>query len=330
MKLVKRIVRTLFPSFVYRMKIVFDFIYDLRRFLKYSAQFNSKKKFSYEARLIMEYHKIEKALTLPNVRKGFGKTVVLNLIKESILYYKKYGYNSLLRVVVDSLNKYKELHLNFEDPEVLKLIEGINQVTKEVAQYDEKKNKIGGVTLKYKNKIDSVVSTFSFEEFASCRYSIRDFTEKKVSNELILKAINISLLAPSACNRQAWKVRQFKEEKKNEILKLQNGNRGFTESIDTVLFITGYVSAFFSYERSQVFIDGGIYSMVLMYALHSLGLGTCALNTSFTKNEDKAIRKKIKLEKDEVPILMLAVGHLKDNFYIANSHRKKINEVLVQ
>ena len=135
--------------------------------------------------------------------------------------------------------------------------------------------------------------------------------------------------SPSACNRQAWKVYVFKDKKKDLILNHQNGNRGFRDSIDTVLLITGLTSSFSYSERHGAWVDGGIFSMSLLYSLHSFGLGTCPLNTGYTLKQELRLRKAINLSINEEPIMMIAVGGLKDEFNIANSSRKSVDELMV-
>ena len=69
--------------------------------------------------------------------------------------------------------------------------------------------------------------------------------------------------------------------------------------------------------------------MSLIYALHSLGLGTCCLNWSVTRERDLALRKDAKIDHSESIIMMIAVGNLPDNFSVANSSRKPVEEILV-
>ena len=56
-----------------------------------------------------------------------------------------------------------------------------------------------------------------------------------------------------------------------------------------------------------------VFSMSLLYALHSFGLGTCSLNTGYTLKQELNLRKAINLELNEEPIMMIAVGGIRMN-----------------
>jgi nitroreductase len=82
-------------------------------------------------------------------------------------------------------------------------------------------------------------------------------------------------------------------------------------------------------ERNQAWIDGGMFAMSLVYALHALGLGTCFLNWSVTEDVDRKLRPHLKVTEHDVIITMLAVGHLPERFRVAHSQRKPIDQALV-
>src|SRR3546814_8739546 len=74
-------------------------------------------------------------------------------------------------------------------------------------------------------------------------------------------------------------------------LSLQNGNRGFGHEIPCLLILCTDLSAFDTAgERYQHWIDGGMFSMSLVWALHALGYSSCCLNWSKTPSDG---RKKI-------------------------------------
>jgi len=324
--LIKKIFPGLFPS----IHIVWGFSYDIYKFLRTATDFspeNNKQKLV--ALLTRQYHGVEKALTLPNPRLGFGKTLIPALVQNTSTYYSKFGYDALVQTVLDNLNEYLFYNSNYNDASFQQIKNSIENLLDEVEEYKSANNqKVGGRILI--SKTDWLKKTaFDFKSFSASRMSTRDFSKEKVNKKLLKEAILIAMKSPSACNRQPWRVRIFKEEKKEHILKFQNGNRGFAETIDTILLITGLTSSFSYSERHEAWIDGGLFSMSLIYALHSLGLGVCALNTSYTVKGEKALRNAISLPLDEEPIMMLAVGHLKEKFWVTKSNRKALKEVLI-
>ena len=74
-------------------------------------------------------------------------------------------------------------------------------------------------------------------------------------------------------------------------------------------------------ERHQIYIDGGLFSMSLIYALHSLKIGCCPLNWCAKPQNDKLLRKKIGLKDDDEVMMFLAIGEIKDSVIVAASSR---------
>jgi len=323
-------IRRKFPWFFPSYNIVLGYLHDCIKFIKFNTNNNyigNRKK--HEAIIIRVSHGLEKAFSLPTPKKSFGKVSSIQLILELTKYYEKYGYDNLVKSSIDVLVHYKEYHIankieHFDD--VYSLIDNLIQ---NILEYKIEDKKLGGVTKILKQDIIAINMKIDFEKFFYLRYSIRDFsTENEILDDLIIQATDIALKTPSACNRQAWKVHIFKEEKAKEILQYQNGNGGFAQNIGTVLLITGLITSFSNAERNQVFVDGGLFSMSLMLAFHSFSVGTCPLNTAYTVKDEKLLYEKMDIPEDEVPIMMLAVGHLKKSFLVSNSPRKISEDIL--
>ena len=174
-------------------------------------------------------------------------------------------------------------------------------------------------------------SKIDLTEFFACRYSIRNFTDEEVDYNLIEQAIRMAQKTPSVCNRQSSKVYIFRnEEDRQLVLSYQNGNRGFGHLVNKVLIVTSDLQNFVSVgERNQCWIDGGMYAMSVVYALHSLGLGTCCLNWSVEYEVDRRLRKAANIPDSEAVIMMIAVGHIPEQLSVAQSPRKSIEEVMV-
>ncbi|MCA1991990.1 MAG: hypothetical protein LDL41_08075, partial [Coleofasciculus sp. S288] len=60
-----------------------------------------------------------------------------------------------------------------------------------------------------------------------------------------------------------------------------------------------------------------------------LGLETCCLNWSVERHADRALREATQISNSEAIIMMIAVGHIPDELKVAQSPRKKIDDVLV-
>lgn len=69
------------------------------------------------------------------------------------------------------------------------------------------------------------------------------------------------------------------------------------------------------------YVDGGLYAMNLMYALHSEGLGTIPLTCSLMARNYKKLYHDFDIKDNEVPVLLIGVGNLKEKFEVAVSNR---------
>lgn len=299
-------------------------IYDIKQHLKYSFLNNKlSDKENLYFYLTKQYHIIEKGLALPSPRPGFAQPKILDLIEKAQSYEKKYGQCQLTDSIKSCINKYIEFNKkigaalpdNFEKKiqEYSKKIENINS---------------GGSKKITKEEISSSIN-IDFKNFIKNRYSIRDYSNEKVNIEKIIEAIDLAKYTPSVCNRQSWNAHLYSDRKiLDSILEIQNGNGGFGQCIDKILIITGNIKAFTKYESNQIFIDGGLFSMNVMLALHSKGLGTCPLNTSVPYLIENKIKKIANIPNNERLIMIIAIGNLKDTFQVAISKRRSTESIL--
>lgn len=266
--------------------------------------------------IVKHCHIIEKGLALPEPRKGFGQPKIIDLIIQTRRYEENYPYNQTGLMVRDTLREYLEFHA--QDLQILP--EDFLQRIRAFLQEKPAQAKGG---LKYLKK--SEMTTYggdSFEEFLKCRHSIRNFSAEPVDDETILRTLTISQNTPSVCNRQGWLVHYYGNKSKiRELLSFQNGNAGFTDCIDKLLIVTVSTKAFTRYEHNQLFIDGGLYSMNLMLALHSVGLGSCPLNTCMPWYRESRLKQAADIPKHERLIMMIGVGNLLDEFSVAQSEK---------
>ena len=135
---------------------------------------------------------------------------------------------------------------------------------------------------------------------------------------------------PSVCNRQEWNVYHSNDKKVvKEVLQYQNGNKPFGDKAENLLVITTDLKAFFAgAEHYQHWIDGGLFSMSLMYAFHSLGIASCPLNWSQTPSKDRALRKAMNLKNNHTVIMMMIFGYPDETNRICSSSRRPAEEIL--
>lgn len=316
-----------------RIRLIVDvtsnYAYDFKRFLKWSAV---ERKFDNQtqlrAQITVGYHKIEKGLSLKAARPGFGAQAVERLLSDLCKYQESYGLDETAQIALNVLFAYYHFNLEhgFKDEQLYQRLIAL----RDAVPNDGSITCAGGVIEVTKEQIYEAAK-LDLQAFLESRHSIRHFAPDDVDMHSIEKAVAMAQQAPSVCNRQTCKVYVFSsEEDKQKVLGLQHGNHGFGEQASKVLVVTSELGNFMhSGERNQCWIDGGMYAMSLVYALHSLGLGTCCLNWCVRREVDQKLRQVAGISDSESIIMMIAVGHLPGELKVTQSPRKKVDAVLV-
>lgn len=294
-------------------------LYWLFRDLKYGAF--TRNQDDLLNRLLVAGHVLEKGITMPNRRLGFGQGVVETVIGMCNKCISKYGNDfPQLQFAILDLEEYLTIHneQNYELPQ--NIIDGIQSLLK------HKKHEL------VPSKEFTAESFFEdykdFKEFAYQRHTVRYYSDKNVPNELITKAIELATTTPSACNRQSTRVKVASGEKKDLILKLQNGNRGFGQFVNKMLIITSEQSAWNYKFRTSAYLDGGIFTMNLLYALHYYKICACTLNAHLNRKKIKKLRDIIGMKESEIPIVFIAIGMPAESFKTATSRRIEAENIV--
>ncbi|MDR2085165.1 MAG: nitroreductase family protein [Bacteroidales bacterium] len=298
--------------------------YDLKRYLKYSSLNNNTDDPEKLIRSIMlSYHIIEKGLTMPETKLGFGKDVVKILTNNVQDYIAKYGSNNIQLIHAQGvLNEYIHFHINNNYTPDKDLSEQISKINILIGnEYRTNQRVISNQ--EYFNKLD-----MPFPDFSQSRHSIRNFTSENIDTDLIIKSIDLARNTPTACNRQPAKVHIYEDKERiKKILDLQGGSRGFSHLVNVLLIISVKLDGFGTLrERNAPYIDGGFFSMNLLYALHYHKIGVCTLNCSNTPDKDKLLRELSEIPDNEEFVVMLACGNVPDSFKIASSPRNNLTD----
>lgn len=319
----KRLLSRLLQLVRIRLSLWKDIFYFHKLTIKYNASIhtdNDIEKMQYT--LLRENHTIEKGLSLKNPRKGFGQQKVLKLLKRLNKYFDVYGKTDkeFLIYPLGTIKHY--IHYTKSTGVEIPIIEREYKILMEKSGFVDVKEQ-GGIIQVSKDEILKKCNS-SFESLLNSRHSIRYFSKETVTKDIIEKALNLAQRTPSACNRQGWHTHVFQGEESVSLIKWQGGSHGFEDEIRTSILVTANLKAFLYYEIHQAYIDGGLYAMNLINALHSLGLGTIPLSCGFTHDKLKGLAD-FDIPKNEVPIVIIGVGNLLENFNVAISKRKNIN-----
>jgi nitroreductase len=218
--------------------------------------------------------------------------------------------------------EYQEFHLKRNYPLDENLIRLISDLQSKIDHFSL-------TTQKVITKIDYFkYVNAGFNEFSKSRASVRNYSDLDLPMTKIMAALDLARSAPSACNRQAWRTYVYSDKKKiKTILEYQGGNRGFGHLTSKLIIVTGELGVFSSTnERNQVFIDGGIYSMNLLYCLHFEQIAACILNCSFDYSKEEEIKRYCSIKSSEVLIAMISCGLPPEEFGIANSPRHNLDQ----
>jgi len=323
----KTLFSKILPGYVRYLRNVFPiYLYDMRRFYLHSSYASGHNDaFKLISKIIERYHSIEKGLTMPNFRPGFGEMQLLKLIDECYKYAVTFDKDhEQLRHAVGVINEYVERHNNI----FFDLSEEI------VVSFDRLKGLFTQIEINRQIEIsrDDYFSNFDadFSKFALSRASIRNYTEEPVDIKEIIEAIKIAQSAPSACNRQSVKVYVYTNpDRIKKILEIQGGNRGFGHLANKLIVVTSDLGVWgFMGERYQSYVDGGIFAMSLLYGLHFKRIAACILNCSISPNKDRLLREVCNIRESENFIAMISCGYPPRNFMKAFSLRYETENIL--
>ncbi|MDR6904791.1 nitroreductase [Agromyces sp. 3263] len=257
-----------------------------------------------EAQLTKDYHRVEKGLSLRRPKQPFGAAVEHRLSMLIPVAGAQQADAAYLRFAEDA----KGALLTWNDG---------GAVDDDVSPPALPAPLFGAVEL---------------DRFFATRHSVRDFDETRpVEPATIEEAVRLATYTPSVCNRQAGRVHAFSgAEDAARILAHQNGNGGFRDQVRSVLVVTVERGLFAgAAERNQRWIDGGLFAMTLVWALHGLGVSSCMLNWSMTNDRTDALRQAAGIPDSEDVICMIAIGYPPEaGFRVARSPRRPVSQVL--
>ena len=294
----------------------------LKREFKYSNRLSQKYQVidNYER---LEYvikvhaHGIEKGLSFRKPKEAFGIKKIMTLIErvKKYLEYPKHNketINETLNVLNAYINKFKD---NSK----------IEQIVKE---YKELLTKFGAIkpcsvgTMTINKKDVEEAIDIDYLKFIKARHSYRYFT-KDANIEQIKQALEIARYTPTACNRQPQRVHVFQGNEMEEVLTIQHGALGFIDEISYCILITTDMRAYSNIEQNQAYVDGGLYAMNLLNALHSTGLGTIPLTCGHLQGTSRANLEKFGVKEYECPILVIGIGGIEETAEVNVSPRRE-------
>lgn len=278
---------------------------DLKRYLRWAAPEDRVVTSALTARGVealatKDYHRVEKGLALAAPARPFGSAVSDRLQRLIPLLESESPVASYARTALDALDSW---NVNGDRSNVVS---------------------------PHADDSDAAIPEHALKRFFEQRRSVRHFDPTRgVPHQLLELAVGLASNTPSVCNRQAWHV-WFAHDRlaKERLLAFQNGNRGFGASAPSIALVTADARLFTGpNERNQGWIDGSLFAMSLVWALHGLGVGTCMLNMSSSNDVTEGLRETFSIPDHELVIMMIAIGYPVREYRIARSPRRPHAEI---
>lgn len=312
-------------KFINNLRKIPDFKSDKQFFLKnymYSSP-RTQEKIEYD--MLLEIHKLEKGFAVINNVRPFGIEKIKRIIKD-IGEYEKNNYKPSFayNLAYSSLESYKKFYeeKKWNDKEEYKIVENFLEKSKEyiyipVGAFNYKKEEFIS-----KTKID-------YDDFISCRRSIRNFSPQKLKQEDINKAVAMAIKTPTACNRQMCKIYYIKSEKGKKVIEKYAQGLGLFDLTNANYFVITFdISAnYFTGERNQGWFNSGLVTMNFINALHSLGIGSCCIQFGNTFKEEKIFKSELSISESERVGVIVTAGYYDNISRIPFSTRKPIEEI---
>ena len=84
------------------------------------------------------------------------------------------------------------------------------------------------------------------------------------------------------------------------------------------------------HERNQVFVDGGMFAVTLLYSLTFLQVATCPLHADFYQDKELLLKEILNIGDDEKLICFIAYGSYPKEGTFANSPRDNFEDILIE
>jgi nitroreductase len=163
-----------------------------------------------------------------------------------------------------------------------------------------------------------------FQELITKRYSVRSYKSEDIPSDVMNKVLEAARLAPTAANRQSFKVFVIKTSGfKDELKKIYS--RDWFSQPPYVIAVCGIPEGNWIRRdgKNYVDVDAAIVMDHIILAAADLGLGTCWIG-AFDPN---AAREFLELPENMEPIVFTPLGYPADS--PDSKIRKPIDEIVV-
>lgn len=277
----------------------------------------SKKEYN----MLLHIHALEKGMLNKKMRP-FG----VEKVKQLINLFNEVNNNSFsCYLLIGILKAYVEVYEKNDWTENKEYL----LVKQFLDEYKNKDFKKAGTYELNKNEIlkDSKIDYLAF---VSSRHSVRSFKDIPLEKADIEKAVKMTIMSPSACNRQMCKIWHITDRNKVEALKKRLsglGNFNLNNNIDFFIITFDMNNCLFISDRHDGRFNTGLMAMNFVNGLHSLGIGSCFLQFGNYLDDEIELKKILEIPNNERISIVIGAGYYEDEIKVTHSKRKNINDI---
>jgi len=155
------------------------------------------------------------------------------------------------------------------------------------------------------------------------RYSVRDYEDKEVEEDILMEIMEAARLAPSAKNRQEWKFVVVRDKtKKEKMVEVAKGQEFVKEAAAIIAGVSTEKSYTMTCGVPARYIDIAIAMEHIALAATSYGLGTCWIGAFY---QDKA-KELLKVPENCEVVALMTLGYPEGE--TTEKIRKGIDEII--
>ena len=304
-----------------------EYLYDMN-FFNLNNMNTNKSMNKLEYKLIMLSHTLEKGMAHFKLRPFASKKVsyITNILRY-IIKYENYENKFSFINGINILREYKRIY------------EVKNWTTK--YEYLRIKLFLKNFTKIRNKKVGSYILTneqlkrdynFDYLKFIKSRHSTRNYKNNTIKLEDIKAAVEMAKYSPSACNKQNIRLHFYPSGKmRDNVIKYSLGKGGlYLNGVNTFILTFDVNGLSGVGQRNQGYFNAGLFSMNLINAFHSLGIGTCFIQFSNSVKEEEKLKKLNDIPRNERIAVIIFAGYYDEKSIFTVSQRKDVNDLFFE
>lgn len=161
-----------------------------------------------------------------------------------------------------------------------------------------------------KECVSSCASCEAVIENIMTRTSVRAYTDKAVSDEIITRIVKAGMAAPTAVNKQPWKFYVVKERALLESLGGANRNGRMVASAAFAIVVCGDMDKALENEARMFWVqDASAATENILLAAHAFGLGAVWTGVYPMEKRVEQVQKALSLPANLIPLNVIPVGY---------------------